>query len=82
MLSFSSHLGAHDEPVNRQSSSSKSIQTGKKVPVQAPDFDDLNKGASMGAQHFIEQDKINIYQRRYNAKTIPSPGTTYSENPA
>ncbi|MCW1828064.1 hypothetical protein OLZ31_14510 [Enterobacter asburiae] len=82
MVSFSNTVGAHcDSVVDHYTLSSNSIQMDVKVPVQPSNFDDLHKGALMGALTFIEQDKNHTNQCDYKTKSIPSPGTTSSENP-
>lgn len=77
MVSFSNTVGAHcDSVVDHYTLSSNSIQMEVKVPVQPSNFDDLHKGALMGASSFMEQDKNHINQCDYKTKSIPSPGTT------
>ncbi len=83
MVSFSNMDGAHcDSVVDHYTLPSNSIQMDVKVPVQPSNFDPLQKGALMGASTFMEQDKNHSNQCNYKTKSIPSPGTTYSENPA
>ncbi|GEM_PF-1329643 len=82
MVSFSNMDGAHcDSVVDHYTLPSNSIQMDVKVPVQPSNFDPLQKGALMGASTFMEQDKNHSNQCNYKTKSIPSPGTTYSENP-
>ncbi|ECT6519683.1 hypothetical protein BEQ03_003165 [Salmonella enterica subsp. enterica serovar Aba] len=83
MVSFSNTDGAHcDSVADHYTLQSNSIKMDVKVPVQPSNFDALQKGALMGASMFMEQDKNHTNQCNYKTKSIPSPGTTYSENPA
>ncbi|EGP1729847.1 hypothetical protein IV620_004287 [Salmonella enterica] len=83
MVSFSNTDGAHCDSVNSQSTmSSKTVQIDVKIPVQPSNFDALQMGALLGAPGFMKHGKNHTYQINNKTKSIPSPGTTYSENPA
>lgn len=69
--------GAHYDSVKSENTvSSKSIQMDVKIPVQPSNFDDLQKGALLGASIFMKHDKTYYYQPSYTVEFIPSPGTT------
>lgn len=71
--------GAHYDSVKSENTvSSKSIQMDVKIPVQPSNFDDLQKGALLGASIFMKHDKTYYYQPSYTVEFIPSPGTTNS----
>lgn len=83
MVSFSNTDGAHCDSVNGQSTMpSKTVQMDVKIPVQPSNFDALQMGALLGAPGFMKHGKNHTYQINNKTKSIPSPGTTYSENPA
>lgn len=79
MVPLSNADGAHYDSVNSQNTvSSKSIQMDVKIPVQPSNFDELQKGALLGALEFMKHIKNHIYQYTCKSKPIPSPGTTNS----
>ncbi len=72
--------GAHYDSVKSENTvSSKSIQMDVKIPVQPSNFDDLQKGALLGASIFMKHDKTYYYQPSYTVEFIPSPGTIFKE---
>jgi len=80
MVSFPNADGAHCDSVeDHYTLPSNSIQMDVKVPVQPSNFDELHKGALMGASIFMEPNKNQNNQWTYKTKFIPSPGTIFKE---